>query len=120
LGKIDRIALVAFLCVAAAWVIKNGASTESPTLAEVDAGTAKGGLAAMAKAAAAEPREVARQDNAHLLEVRLSISASADNPPVITGNTNLPDGTKLSVHMWGEHATGCYERDVETESRTNH
>jgi hypothetical protein len=36
-GKIDRIALAVFLCVAAAWGIKNGASTEPPRLAEVDA-----------------------------------------------------------------------------------
>jgi hypothetical protein len=36
-GKIDRIALAVFLCVAAAWGIKNGASTEPPSLAEVDA-----------------------------------------------------------------------------------
>jgi len=116
-AKIDRIALAVFLCAAAAWVIKNGASTESPTLAEVDAATAEGGLAAMAKEAAAESREAvkstiepceaARQDNARLLVVRLSISASADNPPVIRGETYLPDGTQLGVLMQGERGTGC-------------
>jgi hypothetical protein len=36
-GKIDRIALAVFLCFAAAWIIKNGASTEPPSLAGVDA-----------------------------------------------------------------------------------
>jgi Tn3 transposase DDE domain len=36
-GKIDRIALALFLCFAAVWIIKNGASTEPPSLAGVDA-----------------------------------------------------------------------------------
>ncbi|MGA3242386.1 MAG: hypothetical protein ABSG03_39575 [Bryobacteraceae bacterium] len=36
------------------------------------------------------------------LAVEMSVSVTSENPPVITGTTNLPNGTVLSVFMFGE------------------
>jgi hypothetical protein len=36
------------------------------------------------------------------LAVEMSVTATSANPPVITGTTNLPNGTVLSVFMFGE------------------
>jgi hypothetical protein len=53
-----------------------------------------------APAAASDPNSLA---------VEMSVTASSENPPVITGTTNLPSGTILSVMMVGE-APGCVPR----------
>jgi hypothetical protein len=50
---------------------------------------------------AAAPAAAAATDP-NLLTIEMSVTATHENPPVITGSTNLPNGTVLSVFMFGE------------------
>jgi hypothetical protein len=49
---------------------------------------------------AAAPATTTNDPNS--LAVEMSVTATSANPPVITGTTNLPNGTVLSVFMFGE------------------
>ena len=44
----------------------------------------------------------AKEDDPNSLTVKMSVTSTSTNPPVITGATNLPNGTILSVFMFGE------------------
>lgn len=92
---------------------KNGAAIEvlaqsKPCMANVireriiDLNSSFGRKRLDSQVAAAAPPTPSPADDPSAIVVQISAAATAANPPEITGSTNLPDGTILSISLLGD------------------
>lgn len=66
----------------------------------------------------AEPKRETALAEPSAIVVEMSVAVTTTNPPVITGSTNLPDGTKLMVHLLGDPPACVPRCGIEYESAT--